>query len=303
MSPRGKTTVRIENKAFSCEYDERRSGNYVRIVEKHGRRHFEITVEAVAAVWIADNIDDLLLAPPTQKFFRKTNCNGGFLWIQKTTNKRGSFLEVTKVQSSGGKRNLVIPSDDDCKGWRNFRMLILDFLNGKNKMPSSSNSKVSSMPPPSSSVVCFARENCSFADIVKANAKQQEDTPLELEKEVRKGFIQRKGAGGLDVMPLNWDDTIVITRRDFHDDWNRILSVVKEQTESSFIINPFQADKALLKCPSREMTHLLLSNRGWVTFGPLTVKVEAWNPVRHGRVFMIPSYGNWVKVRNIPLHL
>lgn len=38
---------------------------------------------------------------------RKTECNDGFIWIQKITNKRGSFIEITKVHSSGGKRNLV----------------------------------------------------------------------------------------------------------------------------------------------------------------------------------------------------
>lgn len=145
----GKLTVRIESKLFSCDYDKKKNGNFVRIVEKHGRRSFEITVEVMTAVWIADIVDDFLLSPQTQKFFRKTNCNGGFLWIHKTKNKRGSSLEVTRVQSlGGGGGNLVLPSDVGCKVWRAFRELIMDFLYGKEEIFSTQ--KVSSYPSPNS---------------------------------------------------------------------------------------------------------------------------------------------------------
>lgn len=124
-----------------------------------------------------------------------------------------------------------------------------------------------------------------------------------MERDLEQKSLERKGARNEEVRILNWEDTIVIMRRDFHDDWSRILNFVKEQMESSFIINPFQADKVLLKYPSKEMACLLLSNKAWVTFGPLTVKLEAWNPVLHATTLLFPSYGNWVKIRNIPLHL
>lgn len=71
-----------------------------------------------------------------------------------------------------------------------------------------------------------------------------------------------------EVRALNWKETIVITRRDFHDDWGRILEAIKQQTEESFIINPFQPDKALLRCPTEEIARTLMTNKGWVTFGP-----------------------------------
>ncbi|XP_022149859.1 uncharacterized protein LOC111018186 [Momordica charantia] len=139
----------------------------------------------------------------------------------------------------------------------------------------------------------------SLAEMVKTNKRDMEKEERILDQE----SAGRKGAGNEEVRRLNWEETIVITRRDFHDDWSRILSYVKEQTESSYIINPFQADKALMKCPSKDLACLLLTNKGWVTFGPVTVKLEAWNPLLHGRAFLFPSYGNWVKIRNIPLHL
>ncbi|TYK01560.1 LINE-1 retrotransposable element ORF2 protein [Cucumis melo var. makuwa] len=43
-------------------------------------------------------------------------------------------------------------------------------------------------------------------------------------------------------------------------------------------------------------------NKGWATYGPLTLKLE-WNPKIHGRMLFVPSYGGWIKLRNFPQHL
>ena len=44
-------------------------------------------------------------------------------------------------------------------------------------------------------------------------------------------------------------------------------------------------------------------NKGWATYGPLTLKMEWWDPKKHGRMAFVPSYGGWIKLRNFPLHL
>lgn len=123
--------VRIESKVFSCGFDLNFKGRVVRITEDHRRRKFYLSAEEVVIVWIFDAIDDLLLAPSTQKFFRKTDCKNGFIWIQKITNKRGSFSEITKVANSGGKNNLVVPAGIDFKGWIAFANSQKDFVTGK----------------------------------------------------------------------------------------------------------------------------------------------------------------------------
>lgn len=45
--------------------------------------------------------------------------------------------------------------------------------------------------------------------------------------------------GKMEVRVINWDETIVVTRRDFHEDWGRILNILQEYTQHSYIINPF----------------------------------------------------------------
>lgn len=49
----------------------------------------------------------------------------------ETLNKRGSFVEITKVFSTRVKNNLEIPMDSNYKGWKAFKGLVLDFLNAK----------------------------------------------------------------------------------------------------------------------------------------------------------------------------
>lgn len=123
--------MKIESKVFSCGFHRNFKGRVVRITEDHRRRRFYLSAEEVVIVWIFDAIDDLLLAPSTQKFFCKTDCKNDFIWIQKITNKRGSFLEITKVANSGGKNNLVVPTGIDFKGWLAFANLLKDFVVGK----------------------------------------------------------------------------------------------------------------------------------------------------------------------------
>lgn len=65
-----------------------------------------------------------------------------------------------------------------------------------------------------------------------------------------------------EVRKIDWNEVIVITKRDFHDDWGRILDILQQQLETTLVINPFQPDKALLKCPSMELADLLTKNRG-----------------------------------------
>ncbi|MDO7987390.1 DUF4283 domain-containing protein [Sweet potato little leaf phytoplasma] len=95
----------------------------------------------------------------------------------------------------------------------------------------------------------------------------------------------------------------MVTKRDLHDDWGRILDIMQRQLDAPLIINPFHPDKALLKCPSEELVELLSKNKGWVSFGSLILKIERWDSERHSRISCVPCYGGWVQIRNLPLQL
>ncbi|KAG6601809.1 hypothetical protein SDJN03_07042, partial [Cucurbita argyrosperma subsp. sororia] len=102
-----KKMVKIENRAFSCWFHNEKHGEYTKIKEKHIGRFFKVTVEEIV-FWPVDILEDLLLAPPSLRVFRKPVCNGRFIWLHRIKNKRGSFIQVTKVQSSGGKGTLYL---------------------------------------------------------------------------------------------------------------------------------------------------------------------------------------------------
>lgn len=66
---------KIENRTFSCSFDQKKIGRWCKITERQLRRSFDLVLEEVLVVWIID-------------------CRDGFMWIQKITNKRGTFLEI-----------------------------------------------------------------------------------------------------------------------------------------------------------------------------------------------------------------
>lgn len=93
--------TKIENKTFSCCFDRNYKGRVIRIQEENRRKKYALSVEEIVIVWISDSIDDLLHAPASQKFFRKVDCNNGFTWIQKISNKREASWNSRKLALLG----------------------------------------------------------------------------------------------------------------------------------------------------------------------------------------------------------
>lgn len=92
-----KKTVKFENKVFSISFVQEKKGRYIKIMEWHIRRSFEFTIKEIVVLSIVDALEDLLCAHLSQKFFRKLEYNGSLIWLQRTTNRWASFVELTKV--------------------------------------------------------------------------------------------------------------------------------------------------------------------------------------------------------------
>lgn len=80
---------------------------------------------------------------------------------------------------------------------------------------------------------------------------------------------------------LNVDNVLVVTRRFFHDDWNKILSNQWEQLNEGFSYKPFHSDKVLVHFQEPDTAKLLCRNKGWSTVGNFFVKFEMWSPSSH----------------------
>lgn len=87
---------------------------------------------------------------------------------------------------------------------------------------------------------------------------------------------------------VKWNQITIATRRDFHDDFGRILDILQESIKEKFIIHLFQPDKAILKRKNEELALTLAKYRGWVTLGPITLKMKDGTTKLHGSIRVVP---------------
>lgn len=123
---------------------------------------------------------------------------------------------------------MVIPAGIEQKGWMDFANLLHQEL-------------ITEQPPPT-----MKNSFAKFSWEGKKNTRPQpktEEEYLPLDCKPCKEEIRR----------IDWSEVIVVTKRDFHDHWGRILTILKEQLNEVLAISPFQPDKAFLKCPSNEL--------------------------------------------------
>lgn len=102
--------------------------------------------------------------------------------------------------------------------------------------------------------------------------------------------------------PFNWNNTVVITRRLFHDDWIKIMFNLKKQIGASFTFKPFHPEKALVSFNESVHAKLLCNNTEWTTVGTFYVKFETSSPEKHSSMKLIPSCRGWLSFRGIHIH-
>ncbi|KAA0038838.1 hypothetical protein E5676_scaffold1121G00580 [Cucumis melo var. makuwa] len=103
--------------------------------------------------------------------------------------------------------------------------------------------------------------------------------------------------------PLSLDNEVVLVRRFFHDNWQKIIRNLKKQTEKEFTYIPFHSEKALVNFKEPIPANLLCQNRGWSMVGKYFVKFEKWSYSLHASPKLIPSYGGWTTFREISLYM
>lgn len=66
-------------------------------------------------------------------------------------------------------------------------------------------------------------------------------------------------------------------------------------------LNPIQTDRILLRCEDAEQAKTLGAIRGWYKVGPFFVKFSPWSTEAYLKNPKVPSYGGWIKIRNLPI--
>lgn len=122
-----KRTVTIERKKYSIELDNRYRGSRVKVSEVTRDRAFFISLPWETLKWLVATAHTLLSASLNQKFFREVRFPEHTIWVEKTSNKKGTLAEIALLHNNGGLNKLFIPVGEERKGWIAFFQLISNF--------------------------------------------------------------------------------------------------------------------------------------------------------------------------------
>lgn len=59
--------------------------------------------------WLDSTFSSLIESPLNQKFLNKSQLFEYDLWVEKFSNRKGHFAEITKLQINGGLNKLILP--------------------------------------------------------------------------------------------------------------------------------------------------------------------------------------------------
>lgn len=95
-------------------------GNSICLTERTRNASYLLEADSGSAQWISLKLRDCINSPSTSLAFNRFRGPNAVFSIQRVTNKRGSFLEITKFLQQGSKQNIILPSGNNMWGWKRF---------------------------------------------------------------------------------------------------------------------------------------------------------------------------------------
>lgn len=94
---------------------------------------------------------------------------------------------------------------------------------------------------------------------------------------------------------------MVISRLNAHDNWMDIKKSLDEYFGTSFLIDPFMVDKALLQKEDGKILEDLDSEGKWLSISHFHLTFELWDSKKHSIPDFEEGYGGCIKNSNLPL--
>lgn len=107
--------VQLEHKLFLLELGQ--AGKAIHITERSRNASYVFDIDLGDARWIWEQLRSHTLSPNSCASFNRTRGRSGVFTIQKFVNKRGSFLEITKLGQQGHRQCFILPSGRNIWGW------------------------------------------------------------------------------------------------------------------------------------------------------------------------------------------
>ncbi|KAA0037444.1 hypothetical protein E5676_scaffold808G00040 [Cucumis melo var. makuwa] len=292
-------SCKVERKEFVLHLDKYSKHTHYWLTETRAHKAFSIEVSTKDLDWIRCTLKSLIATPNTNRFFLETRDSEQCIWIRKTRNSKGCTAEIFRVDKKNRKSCILVPEGPEKSGWVSFLSMITPKVEVKAKtrptfLPRSSPD--GRLSPP------IDYHKRSYARVVtegRPSATSDSSDSYDSSDSSHSSGNSFYDSPSSDLL----ENTVVIVRRFFHDDWHKILQNLRKQTEESFTYNAFHAEKALVHFSSNIPANLLCQNKGWTTVGKYSVRFEKWSSAYHATPKLIPSYGGWTTFRGIPLHL
>ncbi|KAA0055626.1 cleavage and polyadenylation specificity factor subunit 1 [Cucumis melo var. makuwa] len=154
------------------------------------------------------------------------------LLITETYNRKGYIAEIYRVDDRGRKCFILVPEGTEKPGWTHFVSLLHDKKEGSTKVNYTTllvDKKKKNIY--SSSDSDYDNKRRSYAEAVIKGSSSVEDV-LNWSTNANMGE-KKKTRKGLAEIDIDWNKTVVLTRRYFHENWKKIVEKLKDQLDIS----------------------------------------------------------------------
>ncbi|KAA0045139.1 hypothetical protein E6C27_scaffold30G001380 [Cucumis melo var. makuwa] len=266
-------SCKVERKEFVLHLDKYSKHTHYWLTETGAHKAFSIEVSPKDLDWIKCTLKSLIATPNTNRFFLETRDSEQCIWIRKTRNSKGCTAEIFRVDQKNRKSCILVPEGPEKSGWVSFLSMITPKVEVKAKtrptfLPRSSPD--GRLSPP----IDYHKRSYARA-VTEGRATSDSSDSYDSSDSSHSSGNSFCDSPSSDLL----ENTVVIVRRFFHDDWHKILQNLRKQTEESFTYNAFHAEKALVHFSSN-------------------IPETFYAKTKDG-----PRYGGWTTFRGIPLHL
>lgn len=245
-------------------------GQSIKVLERNRIADYHVTFDLGTAAWLCDFIKGVVNLGGKENLVRKFRGSSYVLLVEVRSNRRGSFLEVSRLQN-GTVGSIIVPEDrveKKCRGWLIF-LKELESILGRDR---------------------------TVSDV---------DTSKELGKE-GPGYGERLHGGEIRRSASShagnkWSLAVVVYRNNLETRWSTINIGLSRKLRREVTVTELFADRAILWCVSDLEKRLLLKFERYYLFNTSPVKVMNWCHEHHWVNVKFEGRDRWVGAEGLPL--
>ncbi|KAI8002418.1 hypothetical protein LOK49_LG08G00360 [Camellia lanceoleosa] len=214
--------LRIEQKLIIIQIDEKSRGSVVEIIERNRAHSFSLKIDLGGVHWAVQALQQLGLSFRGGSFFSKYCSSSAVFCLQKYTNDKGVFVEMSKWEGGIKKGNIILPAGYNGRGWFQIAAMLRKVIG------------------------IDARANFKGMDVTAGFIEEK------LSKNTKESFMDRKTganrgrrcvglftANGLNSLKSDMERAVVCTRYDFSSSWVQIEKNLSKYLKINIALRPF----------------------------------------------------------------